>query len=152
MAGEIEDLENTLGYDPLPARPKRRKKCGRAKQLVCKRGHPFVEGNIAYRADGTRSCKTCQKATRREWVLKNPDYNAKHYLAKNGRVASDEIKLRFRWDGQDGRVVGMDVLKLKETDWVIAADFLKDVIRLAQNCYDDVLKAKHVDKGANHGG
>jgi len=152
MAGEIEDLENTLGYDPLPARPGRPNKRGRRKKLVCKQGHPFVEGNISYRANGTRFCTTCQKASRRAWLLKNPDYSAKHYAAKNGRVISDEIKLRFRWDGQDGRVVGMDVLKLKETDWVIAADFLKDVIHLAQNCYDDVLKAKHVDKGADHGG
>ena len=83
----------------------------------------------------------------RQWYVKNTDYNAERYAEKAGGV-----RLRFRWDGEEGRVVGMDLRKLKETDWVIAADFLKDVIRLAQSCYDDVLKAKYTDKGASYGG
>ena len=28
---------------------------------VCKRGHPWVEGNIEYRSCGRRSCKECRK-------------------------------------------------------------------------------------------
>jgi hypothetical protein len=58
-----------------------------------------------------------------------------------------EIKLRFRWDGEEGRVVGSDFVKLLDTDWIIAADFLKDIIWLAEGYYKDVLKAKHTNKG-----
>lgn len=28
----------------------------------CKRGHPLIEGNLYYRTDGSRSCKTCGDA------------------------------------------------------------------------------------------
>jgi len=62
-----------------------------------------------------------------------------------------EIKLRFRWDGEEGRIIGDDFRKLLETDWIIAADFLKDIIWLAEDCYEKVMKAKHTNKGANHG-
>jgi len=58
-----------------------------------------------------------------------------------------EIKLRFRWDGEEGRIIGDAFRKLLETDWIIAADFLNDIIHLAQDCYDEVLKAKHTNKG-----
>lgn len=150
MAGEIEDLENTLGYDPLPKRRSGRPR-GRQKKLVCKRGHPFEGDNIIYTSSGTRNCRACKNAHQRKWKAKNPAYHAK-YNAKYYAEKVEGIKLRFRWDGEDGQVVGRDLLKLKETDWVIAADFLKDVIHLAQNCYDDVLKAKYTDKGEDHGG
>ena len=148
MAGEIEDLENTLGYDPLPKRRSgKREHRVRPKKLVCKNGHPLVGDNLIYKPSGARTCKTCQRASQRKWYVKNTDYNAERYAEKAGGV-----RLRFRWDGEEGRVVGMDLRKLKETDWVIAADFLKDAIRLAQSCYDDVLKAKYTDKGASYGG
>jgi hypothetical protein len=148
MAGEIEDLENTLGYDPLPKRRVGRlKKQVRPKKLVCKHGHPFEGDNIIYKSSGARNCKTCQRASQRKWYAKNPNYNANQYAAK-----TEETKLRFRWDGEEGRVVGEDFRKLLETDWLIAADFLKDVIQLAQGYYDEVLKAKYTDKGADHGG
>ena len=148
MAGEIEDLENTLGYDPLPKRRsgrRRGRQRGRPKKLVCKRGHPFEGDNIIYRSNGARNCRACKNAHQRKWKAKNPayhaEYNAKYYAEKVGGV-----KLRFRWDGEEGRVVGSDFVRLLDTDWIIAADFLKDVIRLAQSCYDDVLKAKHISK------
>jgi hypothetical protein len=148
MAGEIADLENTLGYDPLP---KRRvgglKKQVRPKKLVCKQGHPLEGDNIIYKSSGARNCKTCQRASQRKWNAKNSDYITNYNAERAG-----ETKLRFRWDGEEGRVIGDDFHKLLETDWIIAADFLKDVIRLAQDCYEDVLKAKYTDKGANHGG
>lgn len=148
MAGEIEDLENTLGYDPLPKRRSgKREHRVRPKKLVCKNGHPLTGDNLIYKSSGGRNCKTCQRASQRKWYAKNLGYNAKYNAEK-----VEETKLRFRWDGEEGRVVGMDLLKLKETDWIIAADFLKDVIRLAQNCYDDVLKAKYTDKGQANGG
>lgn len=146
MTSEIEDLENTLGYDPVPKRRVGRPRV-RQKKSICKNGHPFVESNTIYKADGTRNCKICQRASQRKWYAKNADYNAERYAEKAGGV-----RLRFRWDGQDGQIVGPDVARLMKTDWVIAADFLKDVIRLAQNCYDDVLKAKHTNKGASYGG
>lgn len=155
MAGEIEDLENTLGYDPLPARqvgrPRKRSR-GRQKKLVCKQGHPFDENNTIYKSNGKRQCRACKNAYQRKWKIRNPTYHTKYNIKYNAEKAKKEVRLRFRWDGEEGRVVGMDLLKLKETDWIIAADFLKDVIRLAQNCYDEVLKAKYTDKGQANGG
>jgi hypothetical protein len=62
-----------------------------------------------------------------------------------------EVKIRFRWNGEEGRIIGDDFRKLLETDWIIAADFLNDIIHLAQDCYDEVLKKKYAEKGANHG-
>lgn len=155
MAGEIEDLENTLGYDPLPARqvgrPRKRSR-GRQKKLVCKQGHPFDENNTIYKSNGKRQCRACKNAYQRKWKIRNPTYHTKYNIKYNAEKAKKEVRLRFRWDGEEGRVVGMDLLKLKETDWIIAADFLKDMIRLAQNCYDEVLKAKYTDKGQANGG
>lgn len=142
MAGEIEDLETTLGYDPLPARRR-----GRPRKLVCKNGHPLTGDNIIHKSNGKRNCKACQKVSQQKWIAKNPDYNAKQYAAR-----TEDTRLRFRWDGEEGRVIGSDFARLLETDWIIAADFLKDVIRLAGDCYDEVLKAKYTEKGASYGG
>jgi hypothetical protein len=148
MAGEIEDLENTLGYDPLPKRRVGRlKQRVRPKKLVCKQGHPLEGDNLIYKSNGARNCKTCQRASQRKWNAKNSDYITKYNAERAG-----ETKLRFRWDGEEGRVIGGDFDRLLETDWIIAADFLKDVIHLAQGYYDEVLKAKYTDKGADHGG
>jgi hypothetical protein len=141
MAGEIEDLENTLGYDPVPKRRVGRPR-SRQKKLVCKNGHPLEGDNVIYKTSGTRNCKICQRASQRKWYAKNADYNAERYAEKAGGV-----RLRFRWDGQDGQIVGPDVARLMKTDWVIAADFLKDIISLAEDCYEKVMAAKHTNKG-----
>jgi hypothetical protein len=148
MAGEMEDLENTLGYDPLPKRRAGKPRGRPPKKLVCKHGHPFEGDNVVHLSNGKRACRACKNSHGRKWKAKNPDYSRKYYVEKTIQ-ARGAVKLRFHWDDEEGRVAGLDVARLMKTDWVIAADFLQDVIRLAQSCYDDVLKAKHADKGAN---
>ena len=155
MAGEIEDLENTLGYDPLPARqvgrPRKRSR-GRQKKLVCKQGHPFDENNTIHRSNGKRQCKACKNAYQRKWKIRNPTYHTKYNIKYNAEKAKKEVRLRFRWNGEEGRVVGSDFVRLLDTDWIIAADFLKDVIFMAEGYYKEVLRTKHTNKGADHGG
>jgi hypothetical protein len=142
MAGELEDLENTLGYDP----PLKRR-CGRPRKSACKHGHSFAGDNIIRLKNGKRACRACRNATNRKWRAKNPAYNAKYYIEKTG-----EAKLRFRWDGEEGKVVGVDLARLLKTDWVIAADFLKDVMSLVEGYYDEVLEVKYTDEGESYGG
>lgn len=61
----------------------------------------------------------------------------------------DEVKLRFRWDGEEGVVVGKDIQCVLNADWIVAADFLVDVIRIAESLYAQVLSNKN---GASRGG
>ena len=154
MTSEIEDLENTLGYDPMPkrrvGRPRKMLR-GRQKKLVCKQGHPFDENNTIHKSNGKRQCRACKNAYQRKWKARNPTYHTKYNEERYAEKAGG-VRLRFRWDGQYGRVVGSDFVRLMKTDWVIAADFLKDIISLAEDCYEKVMAAKHVDKGADHGG
>ena len=150
MTSEIEDLENTLGYDPMPKRRVGRPRV-RQKKLVCKNGHPFVGDNLICRPNGKRVCKACDKVSKQKWRDKNPTYQAK-YNAERYAEKAGEVRLRFHWDGKEGRVVGPDLARLMKTDWIIAADFLKDVIFMAEGYYKEVLRAKHTNKGADHGG
>jgi hypothetical protein len=54
-----------------------------------------------------------------------------------------EVKLRFRWDGEEGRIVGMDAENLLGADWIVAADFLNDVVGLCNELYSEVLAQAH---------
>ena len=51
------------------------------------------------------------------------------------------LMLKFRWSGLQGEGLmnKADSKRLLEEDWLIAADFLSDVIRDAQNLYTAVL-------------
>ena len=148
MAGEIDDLEDTLGYDPIAKKPRGRPR----RKLVCKHGHPLVGDNIINRPNGKRNCRTCKNALNRKWKAKNPDYHRRYYARKLAKGDVGAVKLRFLWDGDKGKAVGPDVLRLMKTDWVIATDFLEDVIRLTKDCYDEVLKAKYTPKEQTNGG
>lgn len=63
--------QNRLCVNPLHleavtmAENRRRGRCGVLK-THCKRGHPFTEDNLQYRANGTRYCKACQNQARRK--------------------------------------------------------------------------------------
>ena len=54
------------------------------------------------------------------------------------------LKLRFFWSEVDGEglATNIDVDKILEEDWVIAADFLVDIIAIAQALYTGVLEKR----------
>ena len=54
------------------------------------------------------------------------------------------LKLRFFWSEVDGEglATSVDVDKILEEDWVIAADFLVDIIAIAQALYTGVLEKR----------
>ena len=54
-----------------------------------------------------------------------------------------EVKLRFRWDGEEGCIVGNDAENLLNADWIVAADFLNDVAGMCNELYNKVLAQAH---------
>ena len=55
------------------------------------------------------------------------------------------LTLKFRWSDVHGEgfMNKTDAARLREEDWLLAADFLVDVIHDAQNLYNEVLKKSH---------
>lgn len=54
------------------------------------------------------------------------------------------MEVKFYWGEMrgEGRISAADRKRLLEEDWLLAADFLSDVIRDAQDLYEEVLE-KH---------
>ena len=58
------------------------------------------------------------------------------------------LNLRFFWSEVEGEGLAnkTDCTKILEEDWVIAADFLVDIIAIAQALYTGVLEKKDREK------
>ena len=56
------------------------------------------------------------------------------------------MEVKFRWNDNmgEGVISKADRNRLLETHWVLAADFLQDVIHEALNLYDEVLEKHNV--------
>ena len=49
------------------------------------------------------------------------------------------MNLKFRWDGEEGRVTKKDRDMVIYGDWIVAADFLTDVIAIANEMYEELM-------------
>ena len=57
------------------------------------------------------------------------------------------VRLNFRWTAnEEAKPNKRHVQELLDNDWLMSADFLKDVIFEATELYNEVLTRKHIPK------